>query len=201
MKKRKLKTLLTLLFVVLTLTMMTAPVQAAQKKAVKITTDKKRTTGNKKEYWIIKGLDSKNKVVWRYKTKKFGLMQCTFLGCTRNKDKVYILENHKLTVRRLKDGKILWSLSNLIPYGHVFSFDKSGNFYLTGAMEDDVYKISPKGKILWKSNVAKTRNYWPCKFSFSQNKVTVFYSGDMDANYHFHHVIFSIKTGRILKYD
>ena len=48
MKKRKLKTLLTLLFVVLTLTMMTAPIQAAQKKAVRITTEKKRTTGNKK---------------------------------------------------------------------------------------------------------------------------------------------------------
>ena len=53
MKKRKLKTLLTLLFVVLTLTMMTAPIQAAQKKAVKITTEKKRTTGNKKEYRLL----------------------------------------------------------------------------------------------------------------------------------------------------
>ena len=53
------------------------------------------------------------------------------------------------------------------PAGHIFGFDRYDNLYVTGYYDKYVYKISTKGKIIWKTNTFRTGNYWPYKVTAS----------------------------------
>lgn len=202
MKKIK-KIFVMMMLIVMAATTLTLPTQAAGKrKVVKVVY--KREYKNNKEFMTVKGLDSKKKVVWKYTTKKHIATELDSTYCVRrkNKNKVYIFDGRKIILKRKSDGKTLWT-AKASPAGHVYKFDKKENLYVTGYYDDNIYKISAKGKRVWRSNVSKTKNFWPNKISASEEKVTVLYDrNEKDTDYgKKHKVIFSTKSGKILKYS
>ena len=89
------------------------------------------------------------------------------------------------------------------PAGHLCKFDKNDNLYVTGYYDNYVYKVSTKGKILWKTNTSKANNYWPYKISISGNQMTILYemNNNDDSSEKTHKIVFNIKNGKILKYS
>ena len=102
-----------------------------------------------------------------------------------------------------KDGKQLWTAKKVSPAGHLCKFDKNDNLYVTGYYDNYVYKISTKGKILWKTNTSKANNYWPYKINISGNQMTILYemNNNDDSSEKTHKIVFNIKNGKILKYS
>lgn len=200
MKKKKKILLLTMLFLALAV-LMTIPVQAAKRTATKVTA--KTSYKNHKEFMTVQGLDKNKKVVWKYRTKKFPATELRHTKCVVRKDKVYVFQNSKVTVFRKKDGKRLWTASKISPAGHICGFDKNNNLYVTGYYDDYIYKVSAKGKILWKTNISKTGNYWPYKISVSGNRVTIRYEmNSKDYSYQKKHkVILNKGNGGLVKYS
>ena len=207
MKKIK-KVFVMMMLIVMAAITLTLPTQAAGKrKAVKVVY--KREVKNNKEFMTVKGLDSKKKVVWKYTTKKHTKadLEATYCVRRKNKNKVYIFDGRKIILKRKSDGKTLWT-AKASPGGHVYKFDKKENLYVTGYFDDNVYKISAKGKRVWKTNVSKTGNYWPYssqkeKIRISGDKLIIPYDNnekDTDSGKK-HKVIFSTKTGEILEYS
>ena len=207
MKKIK-KVFVMMMLIVMAAITLTLPTQAAGKrKAVRVVY--KREYKNNKEFMRVKGLDSKKKVVWKYTTKKHTATELDSTYCVRrkNKNKVYIFDSKKIILKRKSDGKTLWT-AKASPAGHVYKFDKKENLYVTGYYDDNVYKISAKGKRVWKTNVSKTGNYWPYssqkeKIRISGDKLIIPYDRnekDTDSGKK-HKVVFSTKTGEILEYS
>lgn len=200
MKKIK-KIFAMMLLIVMAVTTVPVPAQAAGKqKAVKVIY--KREYKNDKEFMTVKGLNSKKKVVWKYTTKKHTATELDQTGCVRrnSKNKVYIFDGRKIVLKRKTDGKTLWT-ATASPAGHIYKFDKKENLYITGFYDTNVYKISAKGKRIWRTNMSKTGNYWPYKIIASDEKVTVLYEkNEKDTGSgKKHNVVFSAKTGKILK--
>lgn len=152
----------------------------------------------------IKGLDSKKKVVWKYVTNKHAATELDSTYCIRrkNKNKVYVFDGRKVVLLRKTDGKKLWT-TKASPAGHIYKFDSKENLYVTGCYDDNVYKISAKGKRVWKTNVSETKNYWPEKIKKSGNNVTITYkANEKDAEgKNKHKVVFDAKTGKIIKHS
>ena len=199
MKRKKKTLLLTMLFLALAV-LMTVPVQAAKRTATKVTA--KTSYKNDREFMTVQGLDKNKKVVWKYKTKKYPATELRQTKRVVRKNKVYVFENSKVIVFRKKDGKRLWTASKISPAGHICGFDKNNNLYVTGYYDDWIYKVSAKGKILWKTNISTTGNYWPYKVSVSGNKVTIRYEmNSKDYSYQKKHkVILDMRNGRLVKY-
>ena len=201
MKTKNKGILITLFLFLFSLLSIFIPAQAAQQTAV--TVKSKTFYTDSKEFMTVKGLDSNKKVVWKYVTKKYPATELNCTKCISRKDKVYVFENSKVIVFRKKDGKRLWTSEKLSPAGHVYRFDKNNNLYVTGYYDQYIYKVSAKGKILWKRNTSKTGNYWPCKITVSDNRITVLYemnSKDFSSD-KLHKVILNSKNGKILKYS
>ena len=190
-----------ILLMLLLIIAMAIPAQAAKRTATTVTS--KTSYKNFKEYMTVQGRDSKKKTVWKYVTKKYPATELRYTKCVVRKDVVYIFEKSKVTALRKKDGKRLWSRSKISVAGHILGFDKSNNLYVTGYYDKYIYKVSSKGKILWKANTDKTGNYWPYKVTVSGNNVTVWYEMNSRNVYSKkkHKVILNVKNGRILKYS
>ena len=190
-----------ILLMLLLIIAMAIPAQAAKRTATTVTS--KTSYKNFKEYMTVQGRDSKKKTVWRYVTKKYPATELRFTKCVVRKDMVYIFEKSKVTALRKKDGKRLWSRSKISVAGHILGFDKSNNLYVTGYYDKYIYKVSSKGKILWKADTDKTGNYWPYKVTVSGNNVTVWYEKNSRNVYSKkkHKVILNVKNGRIVKYS
>lgn len=197
MRNRKRKSLLTLLLLTLLTMLLTIPVQAAKRTASTVTTN--TSYKNNMEFTTVRGLDAKKKTVWKYVTKKHPATELRHTTCIVRKDKVYILENSKIVTLRKKDGKKLWTASKVSPAGHVYGFDKNDNLYVTGYYDNYIYKISARGKILWKANIKSTGNYWPYKITASGNKVTVWYEMNLkdDSFKKKHKVVLNEKNGKV----
>ena len=200
MKKKKKTLLLMMLFLALA-ALMTIPVQAAKRTATTVTA--KTSYKNQKEFMTVQGLDKNKKVVWKYITKKFPATELRRTKYVVRKDKVYVFQSSKVIAFRKKDGKRLWTASKISPAGHICGFDKNNNLYVTGYYDDYIYKVSAKGKILWKANISKTGNYWPYKISVSGNRVTIRYEmNSKDYSYQKKHkAILDKGNGRLVKYS
>ena len=200
MKKKRSKIMMGMLFLLLTLTLGVVPVQAAKRKAVKL--QSKITRSNGRVSMTVRGLDSKGKQVWRHKTRKYPATELEMVKCVVRKQKVYIFAGSKLTVLRKTDGKKLWTLNNISPAGYVLTFDKSDNLYVTGYYENIIFKISRNGRILWKTDISKTGNYWPNNLRVSGKKLIIPYGTSTNPPYNSrnHRVILSTKTGKIISY-
>lgn len=201
MKKKSRKSLLTVLLFVLLSVVMTLPVQASKRTAS--TVSSKTTYKNSKEFMTVRGLDSKKRAVWKYVTKKYPATELSSTKCVVRKDKIYIFENSKIVALRKKDGKKLWTANKISPAGHVYRFDKNNNLYVTGYYDNFIYKVSAKGKVLWKANISSTGNYWPYKITVSGNKLTILYemnSKDYSSQTK-HKVVLNTKNGKLVKYS
>lgn len=200
MKKKIRQILLTLLLFVFSILIISIPTQAAKPAA---TTVKSKTSySNSKEFMTVRGLGAKKKVVWKYVTKKYTATELPRTKCIVHKDKVYVFESSKIVVLRKKDGKQLWTSKKVSPAGHLCKFDKNNNLYITGYYDNYVYKVSTKGKILWKANTSKANNYWPYKINISGNQMTILYEmNNNDSSEKTHKIVFNIKNGKILKYS
>ena len=199
--RRNRKNVVTVMLILLLAMVMTFPVQAAKSTAKTVTAKIYRSSS--KEYMTVQGLDSKKKVVWKYVTGRYPATELRKTKCVIRKDKVYVFEGSRITVFRKKDGKRVWTVSGTSPAGYVIQFDKSNNLYVTGFYEDIIYKVSGRGKILWKKNIKKTRNYWPYKIVISGSKAEVRYQmNEKDPfNKKKHKVVLNTKNGRLIKYS
>ena len=201
MKKKIQPILLMSLLFLFSILIISVPAQAAGPEA---TTVKFKTSyTNSKERMIVRGLDANKQAVWKYVTKKYTATELPKTKCIIRKDKVYIFDNSKIVVLRKKDGKKLWTVKKVSPAGHLCKFDKNDNLYVTGYYDNYVYKISTKGKILWKTNTSKANNYWPYKINISGNQMTILYemNNNDDSSEKTHKIVFNIKNGKILKYS
>ena len=201
MKKKSRKSLLTVLLFVMLSVIMTLPVQAAKRSASTVTA--KTAYKNSREFMTVQGLESNKKVVWKYVTKKYPATELRRTKCVVRKDKVYIFESSKVVALRKKDGKKLWTANKISPAGHVYGFDKNNNLYVTGYYDNYIYKVSAKGKVLWKASITSTGNYWPYKITASGNKLTVSYemnSKDYSSQAK-HKVVLNTKNGKLIKYS
>ena len=201
MKKKIQPILLMSLLFLFSILIISVPAQAAGPEA---TTVKFKTSyTNSKERMIVRGLDANKQAVWKYVTKKYTATELPKTKCIIRKDTVYIFDNSKIVVLRKKDGKKLWTVKKVSPAGHLCKFDKNDNLYVTGYYDNYVYKISTKGKILWKTNASKANNYWPYKISIYGNQITILYemNDNDDSSEKTHKIVFNIKNGKILKYS
>lgn len=145
--------------------------------------------GEAKEYGIIRGYDKRNKVVWKYKTKAYYHVDGDPIRYSNRSTKVYVFAGNTLTVLKKSNGKKTWSRKTGCYYNHKYAFDSKGNIYLTAYWGDPLVKISPKGKILWKTSKRSGLNY---KVKYKNGKVYVW---DEEHG----RKIYSAKNGKLLK--
>ena len=194
--KKKRSRMMGMLFLLLTLALGVVPVQAAKRKAVKVQSKITRVSNRMYTTMTVRGLDSKGKQVWRYKTGKNPITELDMVKCVVRKQKVYIFSGSKLTVLRKTDGKKLWTLNNISPAGYVLTFDKSDNLYVTGYYEDIIFKISRNGRILWKSKIDSYSYYWPMELKVSGKKLTIRFAFNEGRNKH--KAVLSTQTGKLI---
>jgi hypothetical protein len=173
----------------------------AASKATKIKYETKYLS-NAKEYLIVKGLNKKGKTVWTYKTKKYDQTQLDQVGCTVHGSRVYVFEGTNVRCLNKSTGKKLWVCKKVSPAGYEYTFDSSNNLYLIGGMDDYVYKISSKGKIVWKTDISSTDDYYPTKLKCKNKKLTITFAagGDDFEGVYKHNVVLKMSNGKIQSY-
>ena len=192
--KRKIQWILFFVCILVVTVGLTVPTQAAKNRAVKV--KYKIYIENSKEIMVVKGLNSKNEVVWKYRTPKLVAGELGATKCVQRKkqNRVYVFEGKKVVVFRLSDGKKLWTARGS-ECGYVYNFDEQNNLYVTGYYDQTVYKISPNGKQIWKKSLWGTDYYWAVKILIRKKNIIILYSnGNFDGK-----VFFSRKTGKIQK--
>lgn len=193
--KKHIKWMLFILICIIIVGADSTSVFAKTNKVVKVKIEGKY--GNYKQWHIISGVDKSGKTIWKYRTKKYVATELDATTCKVYKNSVIIFENGKFRKLDKQTGKvIIKGKKTIIPaYSITFTCDKNGNIYAAGYYDNSVYKISPKGKVLWKTNVQKTEKYWPYKLKFSNGKLKVWYDGSLSPGY----IIFKGKNGKIIK--
>lgn len=192
--KRKIQWILFFVCILVVTVGLTVPTQAAKNRAVKV--KYKIYIENSKEIMVVKGLNSKNEVIWKYRTPKLVAGELGATKCVQRKkqNRVYVFEGKKVVVFRLSDGKKLWTARGS-ECGYVYNFDEQNNLYVTGYYDQTVYKISPNGKQIWKKSLWGTDYYWAVKILIRKKNIIILYSnGNFDGK-----VFFSRKTGKIQK--
>lgn len=192
--KKKIQWILFFVCILVVTVGLTVPTQAAKNRAVKV--KYKVYFENCKEIMLVKGLNSKNEVVWKYRTPKLIASELDATKCVQRKkqNRVYVFEYNRVVVFRLSDGKKLWT-AEVSGSGHVYNFDEQNNLYETSYYDQTVYKISPNGKQIWKKSLQGTDYYWAVKILIRKNNIIILYSnGNFDGK-----VFFSRKTGKIQK--
>lgn len=192
--KRKIQWILFFVCILVVTVGLTVPTQAAKNRAVKV--KYKIYIENSKEIMVVKGLNSKNEVVWKYRTPKLVAGELGATKCVQRKkqNRVYVFEGKKVVVFRLSDGKKLWTARGS-ECGYVYNFDEQNNLYVTGYYDQTVYKISPNGKQIWKKSLWGTDYYWAEKILIRKKNIIILYGNDnFDGK-----VFFSRKTGKIQK--
>lgn len=182
----------------LSLLLLAMTAQAATK-AVKVKTY--RSSGSTERMAVV-GYDGSGKAVWKFRTASYPTAQCAYTKCLLRGSRVYVFEKNKVTALAKATGRKLWVCKNITVAGQCAAIDSNQNVYVTGYMEDVVYKINAKGKIVWKKDVSATGNYWPYKVTYKNGKLTVDYDANIsDPNCKkSHRVIFKASNGKILKY-
>lgn len=175
-------------------------VKAASVSKISVSTKQK----GGKAYYIIRAKNRAGKVVWKYKTKRYDLTELLPVTMKTKGNRVYVFEDGRMLVFHKQNGKRLLRTKKILKgWQAVFIVDSSGNCYVQAYYLDDVYKISPQGKVLWKRKIVKTKLYWPGKMEIRKNTVRVYYDGespDPYADVTGKYIDFDKKTGKIRQY-
>lgn len=158
------------LAVMLACVMSTPMIASAAAKAVKV---KATRTSGSTEQMTVKGLTKSNKVVWKYTTKKYSAVELNRTKCKVHGTKVYIFDGSSLRIVKKSTGAKVSVTKDITSAGHVVGFDASGNIYVTGYYDTVLYKIAPKGGMLWKSDYSNTGKEWAKKITATATTVTV----------------------------
>ena len=132
----------------------------------------------------------KNKKVWSHTATSYTIAQAEAATYKKRKNKVYFFDRKKLKIYRLSNGKKIRQIKIPIGAGHDCAFDSKNNMYLTGYLYDDIYKIDPRGKILWKSSFKELGVGDAYGTSYKKGIVTVYFESsqlgelDIDRNYY-----------------
>ena len=176
--------------------------EKAEAKTVKISI--RHSMAGKKQYSVITAKTSSGKVVWKYKTKKYAATELDATTMRVKGNRVYAFENGKMLVFNKKTGKKLVNKKHVLKgYQVDFIVDSSGNCYAQPYYMDLVYKVSAKGKILWKRNMSKTKLSCPGKMKIKKDAVRFYYDSESPEPYEDvirKYIDFDKKTGKILKY-
>lgn len=193
---KRLKKIAVIIVTMMSLVFVCMPVAAASKgkvdKVIKTTTYK-----NNKEQCTILGQTADGKVLWQYKCAKHPAAELSGVSFTTYKNYVYLTDGRTFVKLNKQSGKRLIKKKNIFPeiQGSAKMYvDKKGSLYVTGYYNDTIYKISPKGKMVWSRRV-KSECYWPIKIKYSKNKITVYYDGNNSPN-----VVINARNGKIIKY-
>lgn len=195
---RKLKRIAVCLLAAMCMVCMCVPVTAeAKAKVAKV--DKTMKYKGDKERFTLFGVTGSGKKVWRYKC---GWNLATELNSVSYKvsgDSVYVIDGRTFVRLSLQKGKALAKKKNFFPeedapYSAAMYIDKKGYLYATGYYGDRIYKISPKGKLVWEKTV-RSDCAWPTEIKASGNKMTIYYEGAGSPD-----VVINMKTGKIIKY-
>lgn len=175
--KKKIQWVLFFVCILVVTVGLTVPTQAAKNRAVKV--KYKIYIENSKEIMVVKGLNSKNEVVWKYRTPKFVAGELDATKCVQRKkqNRVYVFEYNRVVVFRLSDGKKLWT-ARASQRGQFYNFDEQNNLYVTGYYDQAVYKISPNGKQIWKNSLQGTDYYWAYKILIRKKNIIILYGND-----------------------
>jgi hypothetical protein len=195
---RKLRpALIVCLAIMLAMAMSMPLTAAASSKVAKVKFS--RTKGDT-EQMVVKGVTKSNRVVWKYTSKKYAATELLRTQCKVRGKKVYIFDGSTLRILSKATGKRLHTVKNLTMAGHAIGFDTRSNIYVTGYYDTVLYKVSPKGKVLWKADYESTGKYWAYKIKATSSRVTV----TCDANDSYpggqgpYYVVFSASNGAIL---
>lgn len=193
--KKKIQWILFFVCILVVTVGLTVPIQAAKKRAVKVKY-KTYIENGLYERMLVKGLNSKNEVVWKYRTPKFVATELDATKCVQRKkqNRVYVFEDDRVVVFRLSDGKKLWT-AEVSRRGHVYNFDEQNNLYVTGYYDQTVYKISPNGKQIWKKSLWGTDYYWAEKILIRKKNIVILYDNGAFTG----KVFFNRKTGKVQK--
>lgn len=193
--KKKIQWILFFVCILVVTVGLTVPTQAAKNRAVKVKY-KAYIENGLYERMLVKGLNSKNEVVWKYRTPKIGATELDATKCVQRKkqNRVYVFEDDRVVVFRLSDGKKLWT-AEVSRKGHVYNFDEQNNLYVTGYYDQTVYKISPNGKQIWKNSLQETDYYWAYKILIRKKNIVILYDNGAFTG----KVFFNRKTGKVQK--
>ena len=172
------------------------PVSAqAKAKVTRVVLDKKYS--NNYEICTLLGQTGDGKTVWKYKCGKNLATELTSVSFKQYGGYVYVIDGKKFLKLKLQTGKK--AVVNKKAFGEgeysaTMYIDGKGNLYASGYYSDTIYKISPKGKCLWKTKV-KDACCWPYKMECSGNRLTVLYEGWGSPD-----VVLKTSNGKIIKY-
>ena len=102
----------------------------AKEKVAKVTYTTKMK--NDKECMIVKGLSSKKKTIWSYKTPYRTCAQCTTFKCIVKKNRVYVFDYLRLLILNKNNGKRLYTVKNTPERGHYATVTNKYNCYEIG---------------------------------------------------------------------
>lgn len=179
--------------------------EKAEAKTAKVTkVSIKNNMSGDKQYSVIIAKNGSGKTVWKYKTKKYDVTELTATTMQTKGNRVYAFENGKMLVFDKQTGKKIVNTKQILEgYQVKFAVDSSGACYAQPYYMDLVYKVSAKGRILWKRDIKKTKLGWPGKIKIKKDAVRFYYDIESPEPYEDitgKYIDFDKKTGKMLKY-
>lgn len=197
MNERRKKSLCLVLFL---LCLFALPISVQAKDTVTKVTSKQYYKNNK-QYSVISGKTKKGKTVWKYKTSQCTATELNSTGFKVKGSYVYMIDNTTYIKLKKQTGKVVYKKkfkSSYVGWSPSMYVDGSGNLYSIGYYSSRLVKFSPKGKVLWTSNIGRNY-YWPYKITASGSKVTVYFENGKKAGQR-GKVMINTKTGKISSY-
>lgn len=210
MKTKKVKSIVIFAFIIF-LTGLVTPMeknQASQKYVVEKINVKTKKNGTKEvkkikhtsysdkdmiEHEVITATNKEGKVLWKYKCALHPSTQYSSTRMCVKKNKVYIMDGNLLTIKKKNSGKTLKRMQ-LECYGNgAITVDKKGNIYTLAADGGDVFKFSPKGRILWYNQDLDGGGGY--KLKLKKGRVQVYYD-----YCNFDYAVLDNKTGELITY-
>ena len=173
-------------------------VQAANNNACKVTISRKENKGMERA--IIYGKNKAGKVIWKYKTSTQPMGDIDKIEYFVNGKYAYIFDYTTLIKVSIKDGKKIWKVKKVIPDGRKVCFDSKESIYICGYYDTKVYKVSSKGKIVWKTNFKKTSLFWPYKMKYNKGTIKVYCDASLKDESIHHFLYINASNGKIKKY-
>lgn len=155
----------------------TAP---SKKKVVKITDSIRISKKQGKLKITLYGKAKDGSTVWKFSSPYVSGSELDIHQYFINKNTIYLFSD-KLYALNKSTGKIKWTYDQFLG-GVSTAFDSKGNMYYTGYYEDNLYCISPSGKLKFKTPLPQDY-YWPYKIKLSSGKLRVYVCGGQAEEY------------------
>ena len=159
---------------------------------------RKQTYSGGFEYNTISGYTSSNKKVWSLKLKKVSATQVSQVNAKMRGNYLYVTWGRHFYRLNVQTGKVMVTKKKLFKYtpgGAAMYIDASGNLYIVGYLSRDLYKVSPKGKILWKKSLDNSL-CWPYKIQQKGDNIQLTF----EAEWSHRKAQFRMKDGEFVKY-